>query len=289
MNDRTGGSSIRVWVNGSLVDPAGPSVSALDHSVTVGDGVFETAKVDRGRPFALSRHHARLQRSAAGLGLPPVDLARVDEGIAAVLAVGEGEEPIGFGRLRYSVTGGIGPLGSDRDESALTYIVLAAPQPPTPESAKVTVVPWTRNERSAVVGLKTTSYAENVVALAAAKAVDAAEAVFANTRGELCEGTGSNVFVVVDGVVLTPPVESGLLPGITRGLVIEWGRAAGVDVREEPLPLDVLQTADEVFITSSTKDVLPVHAVDDRELAVGPVSRRLREIFRTNSERDLDP
>ena len=279
-------TSTRVWVNGDLVEPTAPSIPALDHGVTVGDGVFETAKLDGGRPFALTRHHRRLERSARGLGLRPVDLGVIDKGIGAVLEGG----PIDFGRLRYSVTGGLGPLGSDREADALTYIVLAAPQPPNPQSGKISVVPWTRNERSAVVGLKTTSYAENVVALARAKQVGAVEAVFGNTRGELCEGTGSNVFVVVGDVVLTPPAESGLLLGITRELVIEWGRAAGLEIREESLPLEVLDTADEVFITSSTKDVLPVHAVDDRELSTTrPVTTRLQEIFRTNSAADLDP
>jgi branched-chain amino acid aminotransferase len=279
-------TNTRVWVNGDLVDPTEPAVSALDHAVTVGDGVFETVKVVDGRPFALSRHHRRLEQSAAGLGLPAPDLGFVDKGVAAAL---DGP-PIGFGRLRYSVTGGIGPLGSDRDEAALTYIVVAADQAPPPESGALTVVPWTRNERSAVAGLKTTSYAENVVALARAKACGAVEAVFANTRGELCECTGSNVFVVLDGVVLTPPVGSGLLPGITRGLVIEWGLAAGIEVREERLPLTVLDTADEVFITSSTKDVLAVHAVDARTLpSAHPVTDELRRVFRSNAERDADP
>ena len=279
-------TTTRVWVNGDLVDPAGPSVSALDHSVTVGDGVFETAKIASGVPFALTRHHRRLERSATGLGLPPLDLAVVDKGVAAVL---DGPA-IDFGRLRYSVTGGVGPLGSDRDDAALTYIVVAAPQPLPPSSGKLTVVPWTRNERSAVVGLKTTSYAENVVALARAKQVGAVEAVFGNTRGELCECTGSNVFVVVDGVVLTPPGDSGLLLGITRELTIEWGRAAGLEIREETLPLDVLRSADEVFITSSTKDVLPVHAVDDRELSADrPVTTELQRVFRSNAKRDSDP
>ncbi|HEX5969109.1 MAG TPA: aminodeoxychorismate lyase, partial [Intrasporangium sp.] len=267
------------------VDPTAPSIAALDHAVTVGDGVFETAKIDRGRPFALSRHHARLERSAAGLGLPVVDLSLVTKGIDAVL---EGE-PIDFGRLRYSVTGGIGPLGSDRAAGELTYIVVAASQPRPPASGKVTVVPWTRNESSAVAGLKTTSYAENVVALARAKEVGAMEAVFGNTRGELCECTGSNIFVVVGGEVLTPPEDSGLLAGITRGLVLEWAAEAGVPLRETALPLDVLRTADEVFITSSTKDVLPVHAVDDRTLPVGPVTARLRDAFRSRAEQDLDP
>lgn len=279
------GSLPRVWVNGDLVDPTAPSIAALDHAVTVGDGVFETAKIDRGRPFALSRHHARLERSAAGLGLPAVDLSLVAKGIDAVL---EGE-PIDFGRLRYSVTGGIGPLGSDRAAGELTYIVVAASQPRPPASGKVTVVPWTRNESSAVAGLKTTSYAENVVALARAKEVGAMEAVFGNTRGELCECTGSNIFVVVGGEVLTPPEDSGLLAGITRGLVLEWAAEAGVPLRETALPLDVLRTADEVFITSSTKDVLPVHAVDDRTLPVGPVTGRLRDAFRSRAEQDLDP
>jgi len=279
-------STTRVWVNGDVVDPDGPSVSALDHAVTVGDGVFETAKIVDGRPFALTRHHRRLERSAAGLGLPPLDLAVVDKGVAAVL---DGPT-IDFGRLRYSVTGGPGPLGSDRGDTSLTYIVLAAPQARPPQSGKLTVVPWTRNERSAVAGLKTTSYAENVVALARAKQEGAVEAVFANTRGELCECTGSNVFVVVDGVVLTPPDDSGLLPGITRGLTVEWGRAAGVEIREEALPLDILQTADEVFITSTTKDVLPIHAVDERLLPVEhPVTEELQRVFRSSSERDSDP
>ena len=280
------GTNIRVWVDGELVDPLGPAVSALDHAVTVGDGVFETAKLVDGAPFALTRHHRRLEHSAAGLGLPAPDLALVDKGVAAVL---DGD-PIAFGRLRYSVTGGVGPLGSDRHDASLTTIVLAAPQARPPASGRLTIVPWTRNERSAVVGLKTTSYAENVVALARAKQVGAIEAVFANTRGELCECTGSNVFVVADGVVLTPPADSGLLPGITRGLVIEWARAAGVDVREQPLPLEVLTTSDEVFITSTTKDVLPIDAVDDHVLpAERPVTTRLQEIFRSNAERDSDP
>ncbi|GAB3584424.1 aminotransferase class IV [Calidifontibacter terrae] len=266
--------AIRVWVNGSLVGD-GASVSALDHGVTVGDGVFETCKVENGVVFALERHHDRLDRSLAGLGLPAADRQVLAEGISAVLVGG-----LEFGRVRYSVTAGIGPLGSDRSDSPLTYIVLASPVPrPTP-TTEIATVPWTRNERSAVVGLKTTSYAENVVALARAKERGGSEAIFANTQGELCEGTGSNIFVVVDGEVLTPPVESGLLPGITRALVIEACEAAGIPVHEKTLPLNILQTADEVFITSSTRDVQAVSRVDDRELsAPGPVTVRTARAF----------
>jgi branched-chain amino acid aminotransferase len=278
--------TVRVWVNGRLLDPDEPALSALDHGVTVGDGVFETAKIVEGKGFALSRHARRLDRSMGGLGLPAADHGRIREGIEAVLGAGE---PISFGRLRYTVTGGAGPLGSDRLDSALTYIVTAGEQARPPESGKVSVVPWTRNDRAATVGLKTTSYAENVVALARAKESGAIEAVFGNNRGELCECTGSNIFVVVDGRILTPPPESGLLEGITRALSIEWCREDGLPVSEETLPLSVLETADEVFITSSTKDVLPIHAVDDRQLPPGPVTAHAAKVFATRAAADLDP
>jgi branched-chain amino acid aminotransferase len=278
--------TVRVWVNGEQVDPATPSIGALDHGVTVGDGAFETCRVQDGAAFALTRHAARLDRSLAGLGLPPADHSVLDAGIKSVLA----GEPIVFGRLRYTVTGGAGPLGSDRDVSPLTYIVTAAAQPPNPKTGKVVVVPWTRNERSATAGLKTTSYAENVVALAFAKERGGVEALFANSVGNLCECTGSNVFVVVDDEILTPDLASGPLAGVTRALLIEWCREEGVVVREGPLPMSILDRASEVFITSSTKDVLPVHAVDDRQVeAPGPMTSRAAEIFSRLSSERLDP
>jgi len=277
---------LRAWVNGRQVDPAAPSIAALDHGVTVGDGVFETCKVVDGVPFARTRHAARLDRSMAGLGLPPADHAVIDAGIAAVLA----GEPIRLGRLRYTVTCGAGPLGSDRGASPLTYIVTAGPQPPNPDTGKLVVVPWTRNERGATAGLKTTSYAENVVALAFAQERGAVEALFANSVGNLCECTGSNVFVVVDGEILTPDLASGPLAGVTRELVVQWCRQDGVTVREEPLPMSILEQATEVFITSSTKDVLAVHAIDDHLIAApGPVTARAVEIFARLSRERLDP
>ena len=277
---------VRAWVNGELVNATGPSVAAVDHGVTVGDGVFETCKVVDGVPFALERHARRLDRSLAGLGLPPADHSVIDAGIEAVLS----GEPLAYGRLRYTVTGGVGPLGSDRDASPLTYIVTASPTTPSPATGKVVVVPWTRNERSATAGLKTTSYAENVVALAYAKERGGAEALFANSLGNLCEGTGSNVFVVVDGQIVTPDLASGPLAGVTRELVIEWCGEEGLTVRAEPLPMFILTLADEVFITSSVKDVMAVHAVDDRQLpAQGPVTAQVVEIFTRLSRERLDP
>jgi branched-chain amino acid aminotransferase len=277
---------VRVWVNGAQVDPTAPSIAALDHGLTVGDGVFETCRIVNGVPFALKRHARRLDQSMAGLGLPPADHGIIEAGIKSVLA----GEPIAFGRLRYTVSGGAGPLGSDRLASPLTYIVAAGPQEPNPQTGKLVVVPWTRNERGACAGLKTTSYAENVVALAYAKHRGGVEALFANTAGNLCECTGSNVFVVVGAQILTPDLASGPLAGVTRELVVQWCRQEGLTVRVKPLPMSILEQADEVFITSSTKDVLAIHAIDDRPIAApGPVTARAAEIFARQSTEHWNP
>lgn len=269
---------VRIWVDGRRVDE-GAALSPIDHGVTVGDGVFETAKIDGGRVFALDMHHDRMDRSLAGLGLPKLDRDRVNDGIRAVIE-GEGIE---FGRLRYTVTGGVGPLGSDRGDAPQTYIVTAGDVPRPPRTTKVATVRWTRNENSAVAGLKTTSYAENVVALAAAKEAGGSEAIFSNTLGNLCEGTGSNIFVVTGDRVITPPLEDGPLAGLTRALTIRWAREAGIEVAEESLSFDVLTDCDEAFLTSSTRDVQGIHAINDRELCAegepGAMTARLAEVF----------
>jgi branched-chain amino acid aminotransferase len=277
---------MKVWVNGRVVDADEATVSVFDHGLTVGDGVFETAKVVGGVPFALTRHLERLAVSAAGLALPVPDESVVRSAVAETLAANT--EHLGETlRLRVTVTGGTSPLGSERGDSGTTVIVALAPATRWASSAKVVVVPWVRNERAASAGVKTTSYADNVVALAYAKAAGGGEAVFANTVGNLCEGTGTNVFVVRDGVVSTPPLTAGCLAGVTRALVLEWA-----DVVEEDLPIAALTDADEVFLTSSTRDVQAVHAVGDRTLpggAPGPVTVRVAAVFAERAAADVDP
>ena len=144
-----------------------------------------------------------------------------------------------------------------------------------PETTAVRTVPWPRNERGALAGLKTTSYGENVVALARAAEAGASEAIFANLAGHLCEGTGSNVFYVVDGELRTPTLDSGCLAGVTRALILEWW--GGTEVDE---PMEVLADASEVFLASTTRDVQGVSQWDDRELpAPGPVTREVRAMW----------
>ena len=179
----------------------------------------------------MTRHLRRLDRTMAGLGLPPADHDRIREGVDAVLA----GEPSSSAACA-SPSRRPGPLGSDRHDSDLTHIVTAVPHARPDAHGAVVTVPWVRNERAATAGLKTTSYADNVIALASAKEQGAVEALFANTRGELCEATGSNVFVVVDGVVSTPPLTSGCLAGITRELVLEWCAHEGSRSSRRPCP-----------------------------------------------------
>ncbi|GHG15542.1 aminotransferase class IV [Streptomyces zaomyceticus] len=273
---------MKLWVNGGLHEAETALVSVLDHGLTVGDGIFETVKVERGETFALTLHLERLTRSARGLGLPDPDLDEVRRACAAVV----GTNPMELGRLRITYTGGLSPLGSERGDAGASLVVALGETGRRADSTAVITVPWTRNERGALTGLKTTSYAENVVALARAREQGATEALFANTVGRLCEGTGSNVFVVLDGRIHTPPVSSGCLAGITRALAVEWTGA-----QETDLPLDVLESAEEIFLTSTLRDVQAVHRVDGRELTAtpGPVTAKAMRIFDENASRDRDP
>jgi branched-chain amino acid aminotransferase len=280
-----------LWVDGAVVaDPATPVVRADDHGLVVGDGAFETVEVRDRTPFALTRHLRRLGASARGLGID-VDEELIRRGVAEVLAADAAAGVLDRARLRITVTGGPSPYGSDRGAAPPTLLVATAPLPDWPPTTDVWIVPWVRNERAATAGLKTISYADNVVALRYAHDRGAAEAVFANTRGEVCEGTGSNVFFEYDGALVTPPLDSGCLAGITRELLVEWLRADGVPVHELALPIDALRRAREAFITSTTRSVLPVRAVDAVPLAEAPgaLTRRARDVFAARAAADLDP
>jgi branched-chain amino acid aminotransferase len=286
-------------VAGRLVPAEQASIGVLDHGFTVGDGVFETLRtvVDPAVgvvPFAMDRHITRLQASAAGMGLVPPDADEVRDALLAVCAANPELAELG-GRVRVTLTSGAGPLGSDRAGAAHTLAVAVAPATPWPAATTLALCPWPRNERSPLVGLKSTSYAENVLMLGWAKARGAGEALLGNLAGELCEGTGSNVFVVREGQISTPPLASGCLAGITRGLVLEWGAQAGRPVEEARGPLSAVLAADEVFITSSTRDVHPVDRVLDVDGATawergpGPVTAALADLFAERAASDWNP
>ena len=273
-----------VWINGELLPDDDARVSVFDHGLVVGDGVFETIKVAAGVPFAMTRHLQRLRKSALGLGLPEPDLEAIRVG-AMEVAAAAGPPPLA--RMRITFTAGRAPLGSERTAgSPATAIVAMAAQPFPAAAVDVVTVPWPRNERGALSGLKTTSYGENVRALAYANERGGSEAIFANTIGQLCEGTGTNIFVVKGGRLLTPPLASGCLAGVTRALVIEWAGA-----EEQDLPFDALAEADEAFLSGTTRDVQPIRNVNGNPLPAtpGPVTKKAAEIFNLRAAEHIDP
>lgn len=270
----------RWWVNGELVAPGEAMLSVTDHGFTVGDGCFETTSVVRGEAFAVTRHLRRLRRSLAGLLLDlPMGDDELRTAIDAILATRPDA-----GVVRITVTAGRGPLGSGRNDSEPTVLIALGPSRGWDPTAAVITVPWPRNERGALAGVKSTSYAENVVALARAKEADASEAIFPNTIGNLCEGTGTNIFVELDGRLVTPPLTSGCLAGVTRELVIEVTGCAEVDV-----PINHLLTTTEAFLTSSTRDVMAITRIDDRELTVGALSADASAAFADLMSATTDP
>jgi branched-chain amino acid aminotransferase len=275
------------WIDGRLVATADAKVSVLDHGLVVGDGVFETLRVYRGVPFAWTRHLARLRASCDGLGLELPDATALREAADAVLRANELAEA----RLRITVTGGVAPPGSGRGDGPPSAFILAFPIELAAPSVDVVIAPWTRNEHGALVGLKTISYAANVRALAYAREKGAGEAVFANTKGDLCEATGSNVFLVRDGALTTPPPSAGCLSGVTRALLLELSTQMGIPTEEHDVRVGALAQSDEAFLSSTTREVQPIAAVDGTRLRSvgGPVSERLAAAFRDLVARDLDP
>jgi len=273
---------LRIWLNGRLYeDPHQATVAGTDHGLVVGDGVFETLKVTERGAFAVRRHLNRLNRSAAALGLPEPDHGQIREAIDAVL---DGRD-FPRAKLRITYTGGRGPLGSEAAYGPPTMIIMLASVDVSPRLTSIVTAPWTRNEHGALAGVKSTSYAENVRGLGYAANHGASEAIFLNTAGHVCEGTGTNIFVVFGDTVITPPLTSGPLAGVTRELIMEWST-----VEQRDLTLDEAKRADEVFITSSMRDVQCVEQWDDQTFGPAhPVTRAVAATFAERSEADFDP
>jgi branched-chain amino acid aminotransferase len=273
---------LAVWSNGRRFEQADEAtIPVTDHGLVVGDGVFEALKATPAGAFAVQRHLDRLSRSAAAMGLPVPDHGLVREGIAAAL---DGW-PLPEAKVRITYTGGEGPLGSGAPYGPPNLIVAVEPRDPTPATTAVVTAPWRRNENGALTGVKSTSYAENVRGLAYAASFGASEAIFLNTAGQVCEGTGTNIFFVFGDQIVTPPLSAGPLAGITRELLTEWHE---IDQRNVT-PNDAA-AAEEVFLTSSLRDIQGIERWDDRILPTArPVTEKLALLFRERSGTDLDP
>lgn len=250
------------WLDGELA--ADPQISASNRGLLVGLGVFETLKVTHGNAEFLDRHLQRLRSGWIQIGSSQLDLGLVQSGVAEVLSANSHDgRPA---RLRITVT--------DSGDSPSVLVTLL-PLQPWPETTTCIVLPWNRNESSPLVGIKSTSYAENVLGHRWAQERGYSEGLYLNNEGYLVEGSTTNVFLVMEGAVVTPAKSQGLLPGIIREVLLENGWA-----QEASLTLADLEKADEVFLTSSTRGIHPVLKCGAREFAcVGSTTRRLMEAF----------
>ena len=254
-----------VWLNGEWKEETEAAVAVDDESFLRGEGVFETMLALNGGVFELERHWSRLERSCQRLQFEICDLSTALPILEELLQRNSFEAK---SRVRVRVT-----------RSRQSLLFSAQMGAPYPEHLSLVTTAFQRNEKSALAGIKATSYGENSFALAEAKRKGAHEILFANTSGSWCEGAWSNVFAVAEGVLRTPPLRSGCLPGVTREIVLELAREAGFKVKEEERSLESLQEIEELFLTSSLLGVAAVREFDGRDLQAGAVTEKLRELF----------
>lgn len=235
-----------------------PIVSAQDHGLLVGDGIFETLQTQAGTILSLDRHLDRMRRSAAIVGFPEVPESSISDALQNLRKNADFQEVAG--RLRITLTSGVGALGSNRSDD-WTLIISWVNSAAWPAFANVQISNVTRYSKSILAGAKTTSYMENVIALQNAKAAGFDEAILLNENGHISEGTGSNIFFIKDREIFTPPLSSGALGGITRELLMDTVPA----IKELQLvPADVARM-DAAFLTSSTRDLQPIKMFGEHE------------------------
>jgi branched-chain amino acid aminotransferase len=279
-------------VNGRVTPAEEARVSVLDNGFTFGDAVYETLRTYAGRPFRLGRHLRRLRASAARLGIevPAADEALGGQLDALLARAGNPESYI-----RLIVTRGEGDISYNFERVKGPTVVMAVkPFPAYPEhhyrdGVDAIVATVRRNHRQALdPAIKSCNLLNNILAVREAQARGAAEAILLNLEGEVAEGASTNVFAAREGVVRTPPLEAGILAGITREVVLEVAARIGVPVREERVLRADLQGADEAFLTSTTRELVPIRTIDGRPVGdgrPGPLTERLLAAFREEAAR----
>jgi len=287
--------SATVHVNGRITSEREAVVSVFDHGFLYGEGIYETLRTYHGRPFLYERHMRRLRNSARMIVLElPFTDADLASQIRETMAAADlkGDEAY----IRVLVTRGVGELTYDpRATPTPSVIIIVKPQVDLPPEAyesgvRVVIAGVVRNHPETVNPMiKSNNLLNNALAAQEAIRRGGFEAVMRNYRGELTECTTSNLFIVKDGAAITPPLESGLLPGITREFLFDVGQEVGVDVREQVLRDDDLFSADEAFLTGTTREVVPIVKVDERAIGdgrPGPVTKKLLEGFRRRAHAD---
>jgi branched-chain amino acid aminotransferase len=278
----------RININGVITPPENATISVLDHGLLFGDSVYETLRTYQKKPFLFSRHYARLQHSAdtTDLKLPWTKDQTLAQ-IRQTLLPGEC-------RIRLLFTRGVGALAADPETCAdPTAIIIVVPLGIVPErvyteGVKVVISSVRRSQRLADV--KSGSLIHQVLASREAKARGAFEAVLLTADEKLSDGITSNIYFVRDGNLMTPSRDAGIVEGITRGVVLDLARRMGLPVIEGLFPLNEIDTADEMFLTSTTREVVPIVSVDDKQVGSGrpgAVTTRLLAAYRSEVQRLL--
>ncbi len=275
-----------VYLNDELMPASQAMLSAYNHGFLYGYGLFETIRTYNGAIFRLERHMERLYKSADILGLG-TDLALYNLGRACYAVIEANRYT--DARIRITVTAANGdivpnpPLGR-----GITIFIAAQPLKPLPQESyrrgyKAIVSSWRRNSKSPLSKLKSTGYTENILARQAARAGGADEALIFNEKGFLAECSLSNVFLVKLGKLYTPPPECGILPGVTREAVLELARTLGITAQEKSIRLAELVQMEEIFITNSIIEVMPLTWIEDRPVGdgtAGPVTMQIMSAYR---------
>jgi branched-chain amino acid aminotransferase len=269
-----------IYLNGTMLPPEQARIDPFDRGFSLGDGLFETLRAYDGRPFRLEDHLERMSIAAATLEIPlPVDMPAVAGAVTDLLGANGHVE--GDASIRITLSRGTGPRGlaPPEDPRPILLIATAAYAPP-PESCAAVTVDIRRNEGSPQSRMKTLSQLDNVLAAQAAAKRGAEEAILANNAGSIACGARANLFAVIDGRLVTPPLHDGVLPGIARRVVLEIAAAWQLPREETSLRAADLQRADEILLTNSLFEIRSVGRMDGRELRGAALGDRLRAEYR---------
>ena len=272
----------RININGVIAGPEDAKISVLDHGLLFGDSIYETLRTYNGKPFLFSRHFARLEHSAKAIDLQlPWTRSKTLEEIRKTLFAGEC-------RIRLVFTRGVGDVAADVETCTdPTPIIIVVPLVVPPEriyKEGVEVVISTVRRSSRFADLKTGSLIHQVLARREAKARHAYEAILLTADEKLSDGITSNIYIVRDGKLLTPSREAGIIEGITRGVVLDLAREMGIEVTEGLFDIDAIERADEMFLTSSTREVVPIAKVEGKPVGnakPGPITLELLRAYRS--------
>ncbi|MFK7909796.1 MAG: aminotransferase class IV [Akkermansiaceae bacterium] len=278
-----------VWHNGRMVAYDQLRLSAFDLGLANGLGVFETMVAYDGNAVMFREHYRRLSNAVLQMKLKVPSADKLGAAIQETLCANGLQDQ--RGRVRITVLTGDRPLGAKNYSRFVDdHVIVSATEQQAPKaSAKLVLSGAVVNERSATAGIKCTSYADNVLAYRQAMKDGADEAVMLNTRGQLCECSMSNIFLVSDGELHTPSLASGCLLGVTRGEVIRLAMNSGIQVHERELTENELSQADEIFITSSAREVQPASLLGSEAQLPGSVSKQMRKLYREMIATEIMP